>query len=235
MNMINVNVLAVVTACVLGASGASAQLQTPGPSGQVFLDNFNAYTVQTGSEPYDFYRNGNVTTVGVSNDGATGQAGFFGVDFSASNPDGQAAFGGALNDPLEGKTLDLTGSVLSVAIKSSAGSAAEGYFAIRIVDTAGDAYRSPLYNPTSSYTTFSPAFGSFVDNTGSGTINLGSITEIDLIAYNLGDGVATTISVDDFQAAAVPEPATWAAGILMLAGALPVVCRRLGPSSRTRA
>lgn len=227
MHMITKSVWVAAVAYLAGVTLVHAQLQAPGPAGQIFLDNFDGYTVQTGSEPYDFYKNGNVTTVGVSTGGVTGQAGFFGVDFSANNPGGQNAFGGALNDSLEGRVFDLTGATLSVAVKSSTGSAAEGYFAIRVVDGAGDAYRSLLYNPTSSYTTFSPDFSTFVDNNGTGHIDLSNITEIDLIAYNLGDSVSTTLSIDDFQAmAAAPEPATWAAGVLVCGSGLLVVYRR---------
>ena len=109
-----------------------------------------------------------------------------------------------------------------MAVKSSAGAAVEGYFSLRIVDAAGDAYRSPLYNPTAAFTTFSPAFNTFVDNAGTGKIDLTNITEIDLIAYNLGDSVATTLTFDNFQATVVPEPSAFASAILLGGGLLVV-------------
>lgn len=233
MKAIATILLASVSTCLLGAASAFAQIQAPGPSGQIFLDNFDGYTVQTGNPPPDFYKNGNLTTVGVSTGGVSGQAGFYGINFSAANPSGQSAFGGSINDTLEGKTLNLTNGMLSVSVMSSAGPAVEGYFSIRIVDTAEDAYRSPFYNPTAAYTTFAPAFSTFIDNAGTGKINLAKISEIDLIAYNLGDNVVTTLTFDNLQAITVPEPSALVSAML-LGGSLLVIRRRRGRTLRGR-
>lgn len=217
MKITIVSLLVTASAYFLGASVCSAQTQVPGPSGQIFLDDFNGYAVQTGSPPYSGYQV-NTTTIGVTDVPANvvaGQAAFFGVDFSG----GSTKFGGGFYDGLETNTVNLTGAMLMASVKSSAGPGPEGYFAFRIVDGAGDAYRSALLNPTAGFTTLSASVSGFVDNSGTGKINLTDIEEIDLIAYNLGDNVKTTLYIDNFQAAlpaAVPEPSTVATCLLCL-------------------
>lgn len=220
MKLIAKIAIAAVSTCLLSAPVAFSQsIQVPGPAGQIFLDDFEAYAVQTGSVPYDYYQNGSLASVGVSTDGVTGQAGFFSVAFNGTS------FGGGIYDTLEGNSLNLTGAFLSIAVKSSAGPAINAYFSLRIVDSAQNGSRSPLFNPTANFTTFAPNVSTFIGNGGNGKPNLAAITEIDIIAYDTGDSTTTTLTFDNFQATTAPEPST-VASIMLLGGALFVVYKR---------
>jgi len=195
-----------VLVLALAATGASAQLSSTGPFAGAFNDDFesyNDYSISGGGLPSLGIMGGGASM--VSNPGTSAQVWIYDVNTATW---GLGANGPALaNSGVQGMGLFNGGSAMNTTLKFTTGMMRfGGYFAVENDSTSTNTLTLSFYDASNAQIGATQS----ISSSSNAMVWFGWNSTIAIDHIDFGGGAIAPV-MDDFQADAVPEPATMTA------------------------